>query len=228
MTTILKCLELEKTYPNGIRVGPFNLSVGDGEVVGLLGENGAGKTTLLEMAAGLRSPTGGELKRRLGESGGRVGYLPHRLDIYDWMKGYDVLEFVAGFYSGWDRGYAVALAQRLELRLSLKYAELSRGNQIKLGLICALAHDPPLLLLDEPTAGLDPVAKREFSAAVSDHRERSSCAVIVSSHVFEDLTPLSSRYVLIKRGRIVGDTPAAEVGEDGIADWFWSHYPADQ
>jgi len=228
MKSVLECRELEKAYRNGVRIGPLSFLLAEDEVIGLLGENGAGKTTLLEMIAGLRRPTGGSLALQMPAEGGRVGYLPHRLSVYSWMKGSQALDFTAGFYPTWDMNYARSLAERLRLDLKPAYGELSRGNQTKLGLICALAHNPPLLLLDEPTAGLDPIVKREFTTAILEHRRDRRCAVILSSHVFEDLVPLATRYLLIKTGRIIDDTPAEEVAAQGVADWFWQHYPIAQ
>ena len=206
---------LTKIYGDFPAVDRLDLSVARGELFALLGPNGAGKTTTLRMLMGILQPTFGtaridgldcfsdrvEVKRR-------VGYLPDEPVFYDYLRGGEILRFV-GEMHGFSRleidRRADELIERLELRDAMEeYAvNYSKGMKKKLALICALLHDPALLILDEPTNGLDPFATRELHALM---REKVSAGrtVFFSTHLLDQAEKLCDRVGIVYRGRLVG------------------------
>ena len=205
---------LTKRYGEFLAVDRLSLEVARGEVFGFLGPNGAGKTTTIRMLMGILVPTSGQAQVESWDCQGdrvevarRVGYLPDNPIFYDYLRGREILEFV-GEMHGLPRAEAVARAGRLLADLALADAadefavNYSTGMKKKLGLCCALIHDPPVLVLDEPTNGLDPRAARE----VQD-RIRSSAAdgktVFLSTHLLDMAERLCHRVGIIDGGRLV-------------------------
>ena len=212
---------LSKRYGEFEAVRDLTFTVGRGEVFGFLGPNGAGKTTTIRMLMGILIPSNGralvdgldchgestEVKRRLG-------YLPDAPLFYDFLRGREVLEFVGemhGFSRAEARRRAAELIDGLALRdASDEYAvNYSLGMKKKLGLACALIHDPPVLILDEPTNGLDPRATREI-----EDRLRAAAAngrtVFLSTHLLDRAEKLCTRVGIIHQGQLVA---AGELGE---------------
>ncbi len=161
---------LTKTYGRKVRgIEDVSLEVGEGEVFGFLGPNGAGKTTTIRTLLGLMRPTGGraevfglDVRRRSVEVRESVGNLPGEFTLEDRMTGEGLLRFFARLRGVSDLGYAWELAGRLGADLKRPMRRLSRGNKQKIGLVQATFHRPPLLILDEPTGGLDPWCRRSF------------------------------------------------------------------
>jgi ABC-2 type transport system ATP-binding protein len=219
---------LSKHYGQFAAVRGLNLSVERGEVFGFLGPNGAGKTTTIRMLMGILVPTAGratidmlDCHRDRVEVKQRVGYLPDNPIFYDYLRGREILEFV-GEMHGHARGEAKRRAAKLldELALEDATAEFavnySMGMKKKLGLACALIHDPPVLILDEPTNGLDPRAARE----VQD-RLRSSAAdgktIFLSTHLLDMAERLCSRVGIIHKGELVAVGRLQELREKVVA-----------
>jgi ABC-2 type transport system ATP-binding protein len=205
---------LTKRYGEFLAVDRLSLEVARGEVFGFLGPNGAGKTTTIRMLMGILVPSAGkaeveswDCQRHRVEVARRVGYLPDNPIFYDYLRGREILEFV-GEMHGLPRAEAVARARRLLTELALDDAaddfavNYSTGMKKKLGLCCALVHDPPVLVLDEPTNGLDPRASREVQ-----NRIRSSAAdgktVFLSTHLLDMAERLCHRVGIIDGGRLV-------------------------
>ena len=181
-----------------------------GAVVGLLGRNGAGKTTLIECIVGNLRHSGsirvlGEDSRHLSAATkGRIGLVPQQSDHLDWMTVRQVLDFVGAFYRGWRREWVFDLATRWQLPLDQRTDTLSLGQRQKLAIIRALGHDPELLILDEPVATLDPVARRAFLAELVEFvfvgdREKT---IVFSSHITSDLERLVSHVAVLRDGTI--------------------------
>ncbi|MFO8070975.1 MAG: ABC transporter ATP-binding protein [Polyangia bacterium] len=197
------------------------LAVAPGEVVGLVGPNGAGKTTLLRVLATLLRPETGraavlgfDVVRRPLEVRRRIGYLPDFAGLYQDMRVVEYLRFFADA-NGLDRGRREAFVERaLELsRLAGRAGDfverLSRGMRAKLAFVGALAGDPPLLLLDEPLDGLDPLARSELLATLKGLRDEGRRGMLISSHMLLDLERICDRVLLIDRGRLLDEAPDA-------------------
>ena len=214
MDEILQTRGLTKTYGrNGRGVRDVDLEVREGEVFGFLGPNGAGKTTTVRTLLGFLRPTSGEarifgldFRRESVEIRARVGNLPGEFALEDRMSGERMLRFFARLRGVEDLSYAYELAKRLGADLGRPMRCLSRGNKQKVGLIQAMFHKPPLLILDEPTGGLDPLVQEEFLEIVAETRAEGR-TVFFSSHVLSEVERVSDRVGIIRDGRLVDVEP---------------------
>jgi ABC-2 type transport system ATP-binding protein len=198
-----------------------DLDVAHGRVLGVVGQNGAGKSTLLRIMMGLVRAEAGTVEV-LGQAmpanermiKGKVGFVSEDMALYRGATLRWHMDLVRSFYPGWDEAHAVALLERFELNPSQKMDGVSRGQQVKAMLLLALARRPVLLVLDEPTAGLDPLVRldvlRELAAARGDGR-----TVIFSSHRGDDIAGLADDVAFIHAGRLVGVGPAAAFAGGG-------------
>ncbi len=200
---------LTKFYGRSRGVVELDLEVRRGEVFGYLGPNGAGKTTTIRLLLDLIRPTRGRAEvlgldiRRDGVAiRQRLGYLPGELALYDRMTGGELLRYLANLRGGVDWGYVESLAERLECDLSVHIKSLSKGNKQKIGLIQAFIHRPELLVLDEPTAGLDPLMQHEFHRLVRELAEEGS-TFFISSHNLPEVERISDRVGIIREGTLV-------------------------
>jgi ABC-2 type transport system ATP-binding protein len=187
----------------------IDLSIPRGRVVGLLGKNGAGKTTLIKCLLGLLKLDAGtvrlfgeDVRRLSGATKERIGYVPQEVDLYPWMRVRQTISYIAAFYSNWDERLAQELVGRWELNPEEKVSSLSVGQVQKLALILALAHQPELLILDEPAASLDPSARRTFLSAVIEIASDANRTVLLSTHLTSDLERVASDVVLLKSGAV--------------------------
>ncbi|MCV2357390.1 ABC transporter ATP-binding protein [Paucibacter sp. TC2R-5] len=188
----------------------LDLAVPAGAVVALLGRNGAGKSTLIRCLVGLSVPDVGACSlagcpsMALSEAVRQgLGYVSQTPDLLDWLNGYEHLEQLGGLYAGWDNSHALCLAALLQLPLGVKAKNLSLGDQQKLSLVLALGHRPELLILDEPAASLDPIARRAFmNALFDDPAGAAPRTVLISSHLLADVERLASHLAFMRDGRI--------------------------
>ncbi len=198
---------LEKRYGKVVALSGLDLRVRRGEVYGFLGRNGAGKSTTIRIVMGITRPSAGSY-RLFGQPGGRialrqrVGYVAQEQNFYGWMTPYSLGRFVRGFYPTWDDDAYFALIRNLDLPTGRKIRTFSGGMQVKLALALALAHHPELLVLDEPTAGLDPVARREFLEMVRDQAERSGRTTFFSTHLIDEIELAAHRVGIVEDGRM--------------------------
>ena len=207
---------LTKFYGRQRGVEDLTLGVGPGEVFGFLGPNGAGKTTTIRLLMDLIRPTSGtigvlgyDLRRDAVPARRRIGYLPGDLELYRDMSGRELLAFFASLRPGADLAYAEELAGRLDLDLSRHVHDLSKGNRQKLGVAQALMHRPELLILDEPSSGLDPLVQREFHALIREVADAGG-TVFFSSHVLDEVERVADRVGIILEGHLaVVDTVPA-------------------
>ena len=189
----------------------FDLRVAQGEVFGFLGPNGAGKTTAIRIALGLLRPDAGSV-RVLGRDPwidgvaerARIGYLPSGPRFYDRMRGVDLLDHLAALGGGRipGRGRALDLLELSRADLARPIREYSRGMRQKLGIVQAVQHEPELLVLDEPTEGLDPIVQEAFYELVRERRE-AGATVLFSSHVLSEVEALCERVGMIRDGRMI-------------------------
>ena len=205
----IKTVGLTKYYGSSRGIIGLNLSVEAGECFGFIGPNGAGKSTTIRTLLGLISPTAGSAQI-FGKDIGKekeailqeVGYLPSEALFYPGMKVRDILKFSADLRRKDCTEEAGALSDRLQLDTSRKADELSFGNRKKVAIVCALQSDPALLILDEPTGGLDPLMQREFFDILRE-RNRKGVTVFLSSHVLSEVQRNCTQAAVIREGKII-------------------------
>jgi len=206
--TVVRADRLTKFYGRERGVVDLSFEVGTGEVFGFLGPNGAGKTTTIRMLLDLIRPTRGRIElfgadpRRNVGLRRRVGYLPGDLRLYERLTARELFTYFARLRGLRDLGVALALADRLELSLDRSMRALSKGNRQKVGLVQAFMHAPDLLVLDEPTAGLDPLIQQTFYELVAEAKSNGA-TVFLSSHVLPDVQHVADRVALIRDGALV-------------------------
>jgi ABC-2 type transport system ATP-binding protein len=209
MTSVIRTEKLTKSYGSHRGIVDVDLDVQQGEVFGFLGPNGAGKTTTIRLLLDLIRPSSGkayvfEIETSVDPSAihRRLGYLPGEFALYDRLTGRQTLEYFGNLRGGVDRVYQASLIERFDLDPTRRYREYSKGNKQKVGLVAALQHRPDLLILDEPTAGLDPLVQQTFFSilreAVAEER-----TVFLSSHILSEAERSCDRVAIIREGRIV-------------------------
>jgi ABC-type multidrug transport system ATPase subunit len=196
----------------------LDLTVEPGQVYGFLGRNGAGKSTALRVIMGITAPSAGEVhlfgRRQDREDPAvrrRIGYVAQEQAFYGWMTPVDLGRFVAGFYPTWDDAEYRRLLALLEVPPDRRIQTFSGGNHAKLALAVALAHQPELLVLDEPTAGMDAVARREFLELVRAQAQRAGRATLFSSHLIDEVELAADTLGIIDGGRMLWEGPAGEL-----------------
>ena len=200
---------VERRFGRTVALAGLDLAVEPGTVMGLIGRNGAGKTTALRLAHGVLFPDAGRV-RVLGldpvedglEVRTRVSLLTEESSLYPWMTVEEILRFGAGLHPHWDRDLADSLARRLDLETSAKISTLSRGTRAKVSLVLAVACRPQLLLLDDPTAGLDPLVRREVLEGVLEAVPSEGGAVVYASHLVHDVERVADHVAVLDRGHL--------------------------
>lgn len=189
-----------------------------GQVVGLLGRNGAGKTTLLEALLGLRETQSGAVRvfqqpvSRLDDAArARIGYVPQQSDLFESFTPAQLLAYFKSFYPRWNEAKVDGLMSRWAIDRDKRIGKLSVGQQQRLSIIRALAHDPDLLVLDEPVASLDPVARRDFLRELIDGVLERGTTVVFSTHILSDLERVAFNLAFMNGGRIALQAPLDEL-----------------
>jgi ABC-2 type transport system ATP-binding protein len=207
--SVIETEKLTKYYGRSRGVIDVDLAVEQGEVFGFLGPNGAGKTTTIRTLLDLIRPTSGTAKVFGIESSAdpvaihrRIGYVPGEFALYDRLTGGQTLEYFANLRGGVDRAYQASLIERFELDPSRRFNQYSKGNKQKVGVIIALQHRPELLILDEPTAGLDPLVQQTFFTTLRE-AVGGGATVFLSSHILSEVEKSADRVAIIREGRIV-------------------------
>ncbi|MGM0491370.1 MAG: ABC transporter ATP-binding protein [Armatimonadota bacterium] len=210
----ISTMDLTKRFKRVLAVDGIDLQVPAGSVYGFLGRNGAGKTTTIQMLMGMLQPSGGEM-RVLGFDPLRedvamkrvVSYVPERVQMYDWMTVREIVWFGASIHPRWDSDAADALIERFDLPLRQKVGALSRGMQGKLALALAMASHPRLLILDDPTMGLDAVVRREFIESIVGVLQETGTTVFLSSHIIDDVERVADWIGIIHEGALLVQEP---------------------
>ncbi len=189
-----------------------------GQVVGLLGRNGAGKTTLLEALLGLRAGQGGSvhlfgatLPMLSDATRARIGYVPQQSNLFEWMKPGELLDYFRSFYPRWNTAKVDGLLSRWGIDRQQPIAKLSGGQQQRLSIIRALAHEPDLLVLDEPVSSLDPAGRRDFLQELVAQVISHGTTVVFSTHILSDLERVAFNVAFLGGGRIVLQAPLDEL-----------------
>jgi ABC-2 type transport system ATP-binding protein len=217
---VLETFGLGKSFGKKKAVVDVSLRLCEGETFGFLGENGAGKSTFVQMVCGVLAPDRGEVEL-LGRRARRVpsswraliGYVAQEPRFDPWMTAVELGGFIAPFFPGHDKAYFGSLLRRLDVPPQQRIETLSLGQRARLAVAAALAHRPRLLILDEPTAGLDPLARRELHALLLQTAAAHPRATFFSSHIVDDVLQLANRVGVLDGGALVYDgTPGDLAG----------------
>ena len=206
---VIKTANLTKHYGKARGIKNLNLTVNEGECFGFIGPNGAGKSTTIRTLLGLIFPTDGsatvlghDIVSEKNSILAEVGYLPSEAVFYSGMKVKDILKFSADLRKKDCSKEAKTLCDRLQLDVNRKVDELSFGNRKKVGIVCALQSNPRLLILDEPTGGLDPLMQHEFFDIISE-KNKGGTTVFLSSHILSEVQKYCTRAAVISEGEII-------------------------
>jgi ABC-2 type transport system ATP-binding protein len=209
MTVAINTKALTKDYGGGRGLFDLDLEVAEGEVFGYLGPNGSGKSTTIRLLMGFIHSTRGsaailglDSMRNSVEIKRLVGYMPGELPQFGGLRGRDIAGHFGALRGGVDPARVKEITERLDLDLGLKYRQYSTGNKRKLGILLAFMHRPKLLILDEPSSGLDPLNQQEFFKLVQEAKA-GGATVFLSSHVLSEVEHICQRVGIIRRGKLV-------------------------
>ncbi len=212
--TAISITDLHFAYGRHKVLDGVNLEVPEGSVFGFLGRNGAGKTTTIQILLGLLSPQSGRCSAGGHDPQGdavavrrAVGYVAEDQRMYDWMRVEQILRWTSSFYPTWDRAYEQQLLRQFDLPPKGKIKTLSKGQNTRLALLLALAHRPRIVILDDPTLGLDPIARKEFLRSVITLLQSEGTTVFFSSHLLYEIEPVADQIAILDQGRIVKTAP---------------------
>ncbi len=245
--TIVQIDRLGRQFSETRALDDVSIQVDSGQVFGIVGENGAGKTTLIKHMLGQYKAQSGSVRmfgvdpvRQPEAVLSRIGYLSEEPDLPAWMRISELLNYSSAFYAGWDRDYAAELLGVFGLDLKQRVRNLSKGMRTQLGLCLAQAHRPELLLLDEPSSGLDPNVRRDILSAIIRTVADEGRTVIFSSHLLEEVERVSDQLMMLQAGKVLLCGPMDKVlanhhrimvpaksgdGENGQEESFWRAMP---
>ena len=216
--TIVRVEKLVRQFGAKRALNGVSLEVKRGQVHGLVGENGAGKTTLIKHLLGLYHVQEGSLNVFDMEPAknpegvlSRIGYLSEEPDLPAWMTIAELMRYTSAFYPGWDGEYADELLRKFDLPVQSKIKNLSKGQKARTGLVAAQAHRPELLLLDEPSSGLDPIVRRDIVSAIIRTVVDEGRTVLFSSHLLDEVERVSDVVTMISKGNIVLSGPMEDI-----------------
>jgi ABC-2 type transport system ATP-binding protein len=208
--SVIEIKNVSRRFGTKLALDDVSLTVPRGGVFGLIGGNGAGKTTLLKHVMGmLKAQTGSVKVFGLDPIAqpvavlSRMGYLSEERDLPNWMRVRELIRYTQAFYPTWDERFADELREMFELDPNTKIRALSRGQRARAGLLVALAHRPELLVLDEPSSGLDPVVRRDILGAIIRTIAEEGRTVLFSSHLLDEVERVADHIAMIHEGRVV-------------------------
>ncbi len=209
-TNIIEMQSVVKSFTGKLALNRLDFSLASGKIVGLLGRNGAGKSTLMECVLGLRGIQAGTIAlcgddpNALSQATrGRLGYVPQQTDLFGWMTAPQMLSFFKAFYPVWNDNKTNALLDRWSISRTTLISRLSGGEKQRLAIIRALAHEPDVLILDEPVASLDPAGRRDFLRELVDSVIARNATVLFSTHILTDLERVAVDVAMMKSGKIL-------------------------
>ncbi len=222
---VIAVSELTRRFGAKTALASVTMSVPRGGVHGLVGANGAGKTTLIKHILGLLRAESGSVRvfdrDPVADPVGvlsRIGYLSEENDLPGWMRVDELLRYARAFYPGWDDAYAEELRRTFAFDPTAKIKTLSKGQKARVGLLVALAYRPELLVLDEPSSGLDPIVRRDILGAILRTIADEGRTVLFSSHLLEEVEQVADHVTMISQGKIVLDAPLHELKESHRVD----------
>lgn len=217
MESVLECKNLTKSYLKKTALDSINLEIPKGSIVGLLGPNGSGKTTLLKLAAGLLTPTNGEITIEGLKPGVEtkeiVAYQPDKVYLNDWMNAEDLIKMMADFYANFSKDKAFDMIGHLNIDVKQKLKSMSKGTKEKVQLILTMSREVPLYMLDEPIGGVDPAA-RDYILNTIINNYREDATVLISTHLISDIENVLNHIVFLKNGKIVRTGDVDDVREE--------------
>jgi len=215
---VIAVSDLTRRFGARTALSSVTLRIPRGGVYGLVGANGAGKTTLIRHLLGLLRAEEGSVRvfglDPVADPVGvlsRIGYLSEENDLPGWMRVDELIRYSRAFYPAWDDAYAEELRTRFALDPAAKIGTLSKGQKARAGLVVALAYRPELLVLDEPSSGLDPIVRRDILGAVLRTIADEGRTVLFSSHLLEEVEQVADHVTMIRQGEIVLSAPLQEV-----------------
>jgi ABC-2 type transport system ATP-binding protein len=201
--------ELGKSFASKAVLAGASFTVGPGDVIGVLGKNGAGKTTLLELVLGFTPATSGTVQvfgfdsyRLPGAAKARIGFVPQQDELVNQLTAADQIGVIASFYPHWDDALVARLCDEWEVDSRQRIKHMSVGQRQKLSILLALGHKPDVLILDEPVASLDPIARRQFLEQIIEVTADGRRSVVFSSHIVSDVERLANKIWIIKDQRM--------------------------
>ena len=219
MTDAIRTEGLTKDFGSQRGLFDLDLEVNEGEVLGYLGPNGAGKTTTIRLLMGLIHPSAGsasifglDCQRQAVEVKRHVGYVPGELPQFGGLRGSEIVAYMAGLRGGVDDQLVAKICERFSLDLGQRFREYSRGNKQKLAILLGFMHRPRLLILDEPTGGLDPLNQQEFYDMCREARN-DGATVFLSSHILSEVEHVSDRVAILRAGKLVKTAALHELHE---------------
>ena len=210
--TILKCEKLDKKFGKKQILKEVSFEIQEGDILGFIGPNGAGKTTTIKLILGLQNITGGkvqingyDIQSEFTKAIQKVGAIVENPDLYMYMTGYDNLKLISNMYKEIDKNRIdeVVKLVKLENRIKDKVSKYSLGMRQRLGIAQAILHKPNLLILDEPTNGLDPEGIKEMRELLLKLAQKEKMAILISSHNLAELDNLCNKVCIIKNGQII-------------------------
>ncbi|MDR1643312.1 MAG: ABC transporter ATP-binding protein [Clostridiales bacterium] len=221
MKAVIELEKLTKSYGKQRGIKDVTFTVNEGETFGFIGPNGAGKSTTIRTLLALFEPTGGHAKifgmdcvKQASEIARDVGYVPSEAAYYDKMKVKELLSYTGALYKKDCKKKADALCDKLGLDQARRISDLSFGNKKKVGIVAALLHSPKLIILDEPTAGLDPLVQQTFFEILGEENKRGA-TVFFSSHILSEVQKFCQRVAILKEGILIGVQGIKELRETG-------------
>ncbi len=206
---VVEINKLTKYYGKARGIIDVSFNVEEGEIFGFIGPNGAGKSTTIRTLLSLIHPTSGSAKifgkdciKQGEEIRKEIGYLPSEVFYYDNMKVIDLLKYSASFYKNVEKNRIYELAEIMDLDINKKIDDLSYGNKKKVGIVQGLLHSPKLIILDEPTGGLDPLMQQKFFDLIHEENKKGA-TILFSSHILSEVQKLCTRVGIIKEGSMI-------------------------
>lgn len=210
--------ELSRRFGSKAALNRVSFTLSAGTVMGLVGENGAGKTTLIKHLLGLYRPQSGTVRvfdrdpvRDSVQVLQEIGYLSEERDLPDWMRIAELMSYQRAFYANWDQAFADELCEMFQLSKRQRVSSLSRGQRARVGMLVALAHRPALLVLDEPSSGLDPVVRSEILMAIVRTVADEGRNVLFSSHLLDEVQRVADRVAMLHAGRMMIDSSLDDI-----------------
>ena len=218
MSAILELKNLTKNYGGVTGISDITLSLEGGKIIGLLGSNGSGKTTLIKIIAGILQPTSGSVTvdgMNVGtETKKIVSYLPERTYLNSWMRISDIIDYFEDFYEDFDRANAMRMLESLGVDENAKLKTLSKGTREKVQLVLVMSRRSKVYLLDEPIAGVDPVAREFILETILSNRTPDS-TILISTHLIADVEKVLDSFVFIRDGKLLMMQDVEKVRESG-------------
>src|ERR1043166_493028 len=217
---VISVSRLTRRFGTTTALDSVSVSLPPGQVFGLVGANGAGKTTLIKHILGLLRAESGSVRvfglDPVADPVGvlsRIGYLSEENDLPGWMRVDELIRYTSAFYPKWDDAYAEELRRAFALDPAAKIKDLSKGQKARMGLLIALAHRPELLVLDEPSSGLDPIVRRDILGAVIRTIADEGRTVLFSSHLLQEVEQVADHVTMINEGKIALSAPLSAIKE---------------